>query len=421
MNQFDVIIIGGGIVGATTACAFALEGVNVALVEAHAPLSVEPQTRDPRMYAITRASERIFRSLGVWDAILATDICAFSDMEVWDADGPARLHFDCAELGEPCLGYIIEPRTIHSALMSRLNALDQITLFCPNRFEDIHITDSQAEVQLDDGQRLTAALVIAADGVHSPVREAMGIETQRHDYRQSSLVALVKPADSHLATAWQRFLPGGPLAFLPMNDGWCSIVWTLPATEIDRVLGLDKQAFHTELTAAFAARLGEIVDSEARQAYPLHRVHADHYVHARLALVGDAAHAIHPLAGQGVNLGLLDAAAIAEVVSTAINAGKDPGAMAVLRRYERWRRSDNLLMMSTMDGLNRLFSNANPALGWARNLGMSLLGQVRPGRHLLMRHAMGLGSDLPTRAQQGQAGDAAPADNPAQPRSTDEA
>ena len=408
MSQFDIIIIGGGIVGAATACALALEGVNVAVVEAQAPPAQGPQARDPRMYAITRASEHIFRSLGVWDAILADDACAFTDMEVWDAGGAARLHFDCAELGEPCLGYIIEPRSIHTALLSGLDALQSITLFCPNRFEAVSITDSQAEVQLDDGRRLTAALVIAADGVHSPLRQAMGIETRRHDYRQSSLVALVKPADPHLATAWQRFLPGGPLAFLPLSDGWCSIVWTMPSTEIDRVLALDKPAFHAELTTAFAARLGEVVDSQSRKAYPLNRVHADHYVGARLALVGDAAHAIHPLAGQGVNLGLLDAAAIAEVVGTATRAGKDPGGMAVLRRYERWRRSDVMLMMAAMDGLNRLFSNADPTLGWIRNLGLSLVGHSGPGRHLLMRHAMGLGGDLPARARQDPAGDSVP-------------
>jgi len=190
MNQFEVIIIGGGIVGATTACALALEGVNVALVEARAPSSDKPKTRDPRLFAITRASERIFNSLGVWEAIASEDICAFTDMEVWDADGSAVMHFDCAELNESCLGYITEPRIIHAALMDRLDALERISLFCPNRFQDIRIGDSQADVQLDDGQTLSAALVIAADGARSPLRETMGIATQRHDYRQSSLVAL---------------------------------------------------------------------------------------------------------------------------------------------------------------------------------------------------------------------------------------
>jgi 2-octaprenylphenol hydroxylase len=405
MNQFDMIIIGGGIVGATAACALALEGQNVALVEARAPSAGEPQTRDPRMYAITRASERIFRSLEIWEAIAAQDICPFTDMEVWDAGGSGVLHFDCAELGEPCLGYIVEPRAIHSAVMQRLEALERITLFCPSRFREIRVTESAAEVQLEDGRELTAPLLIAADGARSPVRKAMGINAHRYDYRQSSLVALVKSGEPHLDTAWQRFLPGGPLAFLPLSDGWCSIVWTLPSAEAQRVLALDKQAFHAELASAFGSRLGGIIASGERGVYPLQRVHADHYVRERLALVGDAAHAIHPLAGQGVNLGLLDAAAIAEVVAEAGRLHRNPGAIAVLRRYERWRRSDNQLMMSAMDGLNRLFSNADPALGWVRNLGLTLVGRFGPARHLLMRHAMGLSGDLPARARDDRAGE----------------
>ena len=400
MNRFDIIIIGGGIVGATAACALGEAGVNVALVEARAARNDEDsQTRDPRMFAITRASERIFRSLGVWDAMVAQGAHAFRDMEVWDAAGSGVAHFDCAELGEPCLGYIIEPRVIQSALMQKLDTLHSVSLFCPAKFTEIRTGDEQAEVVLEDDRTLTAALVIGADGVRSPVREVLGIKTRTHDYGQSSLVALVKTAQPHLDTAWQRFLPGGPLAFLPMSDGWSSIVWTLPAEQAQQMLALDAAEFHEQLAQAFDYRLGDIVDSGQRQLWPLQRLHAEKYVTGRAALVGDAAHVIHPLAGQGVNLGLLDVAALAEVILEASSRDKDIGSYPVLRRYERWRRGDNLIMMSAMDGFNRLFSNEQAPLGWLRNLGLSMANRAGPARHVLMRRAMGLSGDLPRLAR----------------------
>jgi 2-octaprenylphenol hydroxylase len=399
MSQFDVIIIGGGIVGATTACALGEAGVRVALIEARSPESREEMPRrEARVYAITRASEQVFRSLEVWDAIAAGEALAFTDVEVWDAGGSGVIHFDCAELGEPWLGHMIEPRLILSALMEKLQTTGTVSLFSPARFQDIRIGDRQVDVLLNDGALISASLLIAADGVRSPVRETLGIETRRHDYRQSSLVALVKTAQPHRETAWQRFLPGGPLAFLPLSTGWSSIVWTMPAADIDRVLNLDKAAFHEELAAAFDFRLGAIVDSGEREAWPLQRLHAEHYVTARVALVGDAAHAIHPLAGQGVNLGLLDAAAITQVILDARTRGRDPGSLRVLRRFERWRRGDNLLMMSAMDGINRLFSNRMFALSRLRNAGLALVNRLGPARQELMRHAMGLGGDLPALA-----------------------
>ncbi len=395
MPDFDAIIVGGGIVGATVACALGQAGVHVALIEAREPVPPGDQQPDPRVFAITRASERIFRSLGVWDAIHRRGAFAFTDMEVWDAAGDGVTHFDCADLGEPCLGHIVEPRFIQTALWQQLASIDAVSLYCPARFEAISILDDRVEVTLDEDQLLTAELVIAADGARSPVRNILGMETQRHDYRQSSLVALVKTAEPHQDTAWQRFLPGGPLAFLPMDGGWSSIVWTMPSDHVERLLIADKDVFHEELATAFGHRLGDIVESGEREAWPLQRMHAEHYVDARVALIGDAAHAIHPLAGQGVNLGLLDAAALAEVIVDARQRGKDSGRLAVLRRYERWRRGDNLLMMKAMDGINRIFSKAGSPLGPARNLGLSLVNRSSTAKGLFMGHAMGLGGDLP--------------------------
>ena len=398
MNRFDIIIIGGGIVGATAACALGKAGMRVAVVEARQSVPVEQQQRDPRVFAITRASEQIFRSLGVWEAIAAQGAFAFSDMEVWDAHGKGVTHFDCAELGEPYLGNIIEPRLIAAGLAGQLASDPDISLFCPARFSAVENQDACVTVTLEDGQCLTASLLVAADGVRSPVRKALGIRTRSHDYHQSSVVALVETSEPHRDTAWQRFLPGGPLAFLPLAEGWSSIVWTLPTAAAERVMNLDPATFHAELAEAFAYRLGNIVASGERESWPLQRMHAEQYVMPRAALVGDAAHAIHPLAGQGVNLGLLDAATLAEVIVAAARAGRDPGALRVLRRYERWRRGDNLLMMSAMDALNRSFSNERQPLSQVRNLGLSLVNNSAVLRRLFMRHAMGLDGDLPALA-----------------------
>jgi 2-octaprenylphenol hydroxylase len=320
-------------------------------------------------------------------------------MHVWDRDDTGSLHFDCAELGEPCLGYIIEPRIIEDALWQRLQASDTVTLLCPQQVTGVTVGADAVAVELDSGETLEAALLVAADGARSPLRERLGMETHGHDYRQSSLVARVQTTEPHRHTAWQRFLPGGPLAFLPMQDHWCSIVWTVPANEIESLLSLEPNDFHAELAEAFAHRLGDISDSGERESWPLQRLHATRYIQPRVALAGDAAHAIHPLAGQGVNLGLLDAASLAEVVIAARGRGRDPGSEQVLRRYERWRRGDNVLMMMAMDGINSVFSRELSALGQLRGLGLSLVNRSSLARERLMRHAMGLGGDLPSLAR----------------------
>jgi 2-octaprenylphenol hydroxylase len=401
MNHFDVIVVGGGSVGLTTACALGAQGIRVAVVEPR-PVAAAPVAagHNPRVFAITRASQQIFTALGIWDAILAGGAYPFRDMRVWDAGGDGAIHFDCADIGEPYLGHMIEPQVIQAALQQRAQSLAAITLFCPARVTEIDVTREPVTATLDDGSGLSADLVVGADGVHSPLRERLEIGTRTHDYRQGSLVARVLTEQDHQATAWQRFLPGGPLAFLPTADGWCSIVWTLPAETAQHMLTADKPAFHEALGVAFDFRLGKITDSGPREVFPLQRLHAEHYVEERVALAGDAAHAIHPLAGQGINLGLLDAAVLAEVVLTARERQKNIGSLHVLRRYERWRRGDNQLMMTAMDGFNRLFGNTQPALRQVRNLGLSLMDAVSPAKALLVRHAMGLAGDLPALARQ---------------------
>jgi 2-octaprenylphenol hydroxylase len=402
MNHFDVIVIGGGSVGLTTACALGEHGVKVAVVEPRqAPDTADAGGHNPRVFAITRASQQIFTALGVWDGIMAGGAYPFHEMRVWDAGGDSAIHFDCADIGEPYLGHMIEPQVIQASLQRQVQSLGSVTLFCPARFTGIDVAQDPVTVTLDDDTLLSAGLVVGADGVNSPVREYLDIPAHFHDYRQSSLVARVRPEHDHQATAWQRFLPGGPLAFLPTADGWCSIVWTLPVETAQHMLTADKPVFHDALGEAIDFQLGKITDSEPREVFPLKRLHAEHYVREHVALAGDAAHAIHPLAGQGINLGLLDAAALAEVVQTARERQKNIGSLHVLRRYERWRRGDNQAMMMAMDGFNRLFGNNQPALCRVRNLGLALMDAASPAKDLLARHAMGLAGDLPSLARQG--------------------
>lgn len=400
MNHSDIIVVGGGIVGLTAACALGEQGMTVTVMEAReAPCTEVPDRPGPRVFAITRASQQIFSALGVWEQVIARAAYPFREMQVWDAGGSGSIHFDCADIGEPYLGHMVDPQDIRSALWQRATSLPNVTLACSAPFHDIEFAGDVVRITGGKAGALTAALVIAADGVHSPLRERLGIRARIHDYRQSSLVARVKTEHHHQDTAWQRFLPGGPLAFLPVADGWSSIVWTLPSAAAEDMRVLEDAAFHKALGKAFGFRLGRITDSGPRELYPLRRLHAEHYVRERVVLAGDAAHAIHPLAGQGINLGLLDAATLAEIVLEARDRQRDIGALPVLRRYERWRRGENLLMMSVMDGFNRLFGNTFPVLGWLRNLGLTAMDVASPVKEILARHAMGLAGDLPALAR----------------------
>lgn len=401
-TDYDLVIAGGGMVGATLAGALGETDLRIALLEGTPLERIRPTTEpDLRVCAIHRASQRIFAAIGAWDGISAWRVSPFRDMRVWDGAGFGQIHFDSACIGEPLLGWIIENRVIQQALLERISHWPAVELLCPAVLATAQPQAEGWQVRLRDGRQFTTRLLVGADGAGSAVRQLAGIDTHGWDYRQQAVVGNVRTANPHEETAWQRFLPTGPLAFLPLHDGRCSIVWSTTPDQADALLALDESAFATALAEAFDQRLGPILQVGARAAFPLRLQHAQAYVRPGLALVGDAAHVVHPLAGQGVNLGLLDAATLAEVILDALAAGQDFAALRVLRRYERWRKGDNLMMMGLMDGFKRLFGAQWLPTRLLRNIGLNLTDAAGPLKNQIICRAMGLTGDLPRLARGG--------------------
>ncbi|MDH5326880.1 MAG: UbiH/UbiF/VisC/COQ6 family ubiquinone biosynthesis hydroxylase [Gammaproteobacteria bacterium] len=390
-HHFDIVIIGGGMVGTTLACALNSSGLSVALVEGQQPQEPMDTDFDLRVSAITRASERIFRNLDVWPILESKRICPFREMFVWDAGGSGAIHFDSAQIGEATLGHIIENRVMQWALFRKAESLDCITLFCPDRPQQLRKLSDGYEVGLESGQTLRTALIVGADGAQSWVRQQAGISQTQHDYHQTACVCTVRTEQPHKETAWQIFRPSGPLAFLPLGKGYSSIVWSTSPNHANALMEMETQDFNAELQQAFENKLGPIVESGPRATFPLMSRHAKQYVLPHLALIGDAAHTIHPLAGQGVNLGLADATALAQVITQANGFSH----YKTLRRYERWRKGENHGMQAAMSGFKYLFSNNNALLHLARNWGLNAADAATPLKNRIIRHAMGLSGDLP--------------------------
>lgn len=401
--RYDALIIGAGMVGSCLALALGRLSLRVALIEANppAPGNALQDDYDLRVSAISRASENIFKNLGAWQEIEAQRISPFREMHVWDTAGIGEIHFDSAEIGESHLGHIIENRVIQNALLEQCRRLDNIDLYTPAHFSEIIQDTHEIYLQLKEGPRLSTRLLIGADGANSQVRQRAGIRSRGWNYLQKGLVATVQTEKPHQETAWQRFLPKGPLAFLPLdNPHCCSIVWSTTPEDADRLSALNEHEFTTELATAFEYRLGATQVLSSRVAFPLRLQHAKSYIRPRLALVGDAAHIIHPLAGQGVNLGLLDAATLAEVLMSAQRNAKDLGSPSVLRRFERWRKGDNLATQFATDSFKHLFGNTLLPVRAARNLGLMVTDTATPIKRLIMRRASGLAGDLPPLAKQ---------------------
>ena len=388
-GQMDVVIVGAGVVGASCALALAKLGLDVVLVEGREPPRWSAESPDLRVYAFAPDNAALLQECGVWDAVLAARAPAYRRMRVWDGAGGSELAFDADALGRAQLGWIIENNLLVDRLWAALPAAG-VHLHCPASVESMEQDEEGVRVRLDNGSRVDARLAIAADGADSSLRELAGLQVSAHDYAQRGVVAFVETDASNEATAWQRFLPTGPLAFLPFVDGRSSIVWTLPDSEAQRVLALDDDAFNRELTNAFAARLGEVRVVSKRAAFPLRRQLAESYLAGKVLLMGDAAHVVHPLAGQGVNLGLRDVARLRDLIVDAQSRRADWTSSHRLARWARECRSANAAAAYTFDGINRMFSNDEMHATLLRGKLLGVAGKLPGLTNLFWKRASGL-------------------------------
>ncbi|EII3117472.1 FAD-dependent 2-octaprenylphenol hydroxylase [Vibrio parahaemolyticus] len=401
MQSVDIAIIGGGMVGLALAAAFKDSDLRIAVIEGSVPDETLNELPDVRVSALSRSSETILRKLGAWQGIEQRRAAPYYGMEVWEQDSFAKIEFDAQSMAQPDLGHIVENRVIQLALLEQVQKLENVTLFMPARCATLAVGEQESWLTLDNGQAMTAKLVVGADGANSWLRNQMDIPLTHWDYGHHALVANVKTADPHHSIARQIFTPHGPLAFLPMSQpNMCSIVWSTEPNRAEELLAMSDEAFNKTLTSEFDARLGVSEVVGERAAFPLKMRYARDFVVERVALVGDAAHTIHPLAGQGVNLGLLDAASLAQEVLTLWKQGQDIGSKRNLRGYERWRKAEAAKMIAAMQGFRDLFSGGHPVKKLVRGIGLSLAGQLPGAKDEIMKRALGLKGHLPELARQ---------------------
>lgn len=407
-TDYDILINGGGMVGATLACALIQSPhtakLRIGIVEGQSFEKKQNDDWELRVSAITRASQRLFESLGVWPLMLAQRVSPFETMDVWDGDGTGNIQFHAREMGEPLLGHIVENRVTQQALYSRLETLNFKGWLCPEKLISCEKHGETWQVQLSSGETIRTRLLIGADGAFSKVRELAGFKLKAQAYEQSGIVATIRTEKPNGAIARQRFLNSGPLALLPLCTGsgdrhYCSIVWSLDSALAEEKMALSDNDFSKALTEATENVLGKLELIDQRICFPFYERHVESYVDQGAALCGDAAHTIHPLAGQGVNLGLMDAAVLAEELHRAAVKGLDVASFSVLRRYARRRRGPNTLMMEGMLGFKTLFGSDYLPLRWARNTGMLWMNQLSPAKNRIMRYAMGLEGDVPKLAK----------------------
>ena len=394
--EYDIAIVGAGIVGSALACAVAPSGLHIALIDNVQPRAIENHDYDLRVSAITMGSKVIFETIGVWKAITRHRVSCVDAMEIWDEGGSGRISFNSDEVAQPCLVYIVENRVILHALLDSVKTAHNIEYLAPVQVAGLAANSQHTLLKLDNGSELKARLVVGADGANSLIRKQSGIQTTDQHFEQKAIVATVKSTKDHAHIARQRFLSTGPLAFLPLDDAHhCSIVWSADNDRADVLIALDDAGFNVELQQAFGDRLGKVELVGQRAMFPLANSHAKHYLAERVVLVGDAAHRIHPLAGQGLNLGLGDIAVLAEVLVEAHQMQADIGAHKILRRYERWRKGSNSYMLAAMGGFKRLFGYNNYTVRALRNFGMDLTDSAPLLKGYIMQCAAGQSGDTP--------------------------
>lgn len=398
MSLRDVIVIGGGMVGACLANLLARAGYQVDLVDAKgAPVWDADAPVGLRVSALSNGSEAILRQAACWETIVASRHCPYRRMRVEDGQGAGTLDFEAAVFGFEHLGTLVENDLVATALWAALPADGAVRVHAPCRLETLEPGEDRVRCILDNGTTLEASVLVGCDGVGSVVRRAAGIAADAWEYNQKAVVARVRKTQPNPAVAWQRFLPGGPLAFLPLADGWSSIVWSLPSREADALCEAEEADFINRLTDASSGWLGNVEACGPRGAFPLAMSLGRQTVAGRVVLLGDAAHAVHPLAGQGVNIGFADAAALVELLLEQRAAGQVLGASPGLLRFERWRRSESSLMAQGIHGLGALFRPG--LLAPLRGLGMNLIGRSWTLREAFLRRAAGLGPNAPALAR----------------------
>jgi len=392
MEQVDVLVVGAGMVGLAFASALKDSGLRVTIIERGKPQVFESLGMDCRVSAIVLGNQQILEGLGAWKYLHGE---AMRSMRIWDDQHPGGIRFDGDEIESDALGYLVQNSHLQAALKKTLLPHDNIEILCPATITKVEWLSGHVQIELEDGHKLTAPLIVGADGGRSWLREQADIGIYSRDYKQSGIVANVRPMIPHHGTAFQRFTSSGPLAMLPMKDGLCSIVWSQFNDDVERLMALDDIGFLEELNLTFGPMLGRIEEVGKRAAFPLKGQLAMHLVRPRLALIGDAAHTIHPLAGLGVNLGLRDAMVLAQEIVDAKKYGEDWGDMSVLNRYMKLRMPDILSVMGSMEGLHRIFTSQFPGLPILRGLGMKAMGNAGMIKSLLMKNSTGLTLPVP--------------------------
>ena len=393
-SQTEIIISGAGVVGMTLAYALAEHGIKTAIIDSVDLKSSLSDAFDGRSYAVSYAPYIMLKTIGLWDKI-GHSAQPINEIHVTDGDCPVFLHFDEQELGDGPLGQMVEVRHIRAGLYKAIKDHDNITLLTPNKIIETETTSGSITIKLESGEQISSSLLIAAEGRRSILREQYDIHVRHWDYQQTGIVTTVEHELPHQGIAHEKFFPSGPFAILPLQGNRSSIVWCEPPERTKTIMNLNEAGFNAELKKKFGDFLGEVQSIGLRWSYPLSMQLADHYTAERFCLIGDAVHGIHPIAGQGFNLGLRDIAALTEVLVDAKKIGADLGSELLLERYVHWRRTDNNVLALGMDGLTRLFSNDNPVISLGRRLGIAAVEEMPAMKKFFMQHARGTIGKLP--------------------------